>query len=119
MNDKKEIGGANRSQYYRKYGNPNYGNVKGVLSRSFKKRYHGRIAKREFEELQPEEEPEPEKKVPTKRLYSEQAWFEAKRARQDSESSSEDEKSRTEREDQELINSSGKQKMVSAVMLTN
>lgn len=33
--DKKELGAARRSQYYMKYGNPNYGGMKGILSNSW------------------------------------------------------------------------------------
>ncbi|KAF7234946.1 Nuclear cap-binding protein subunit 3, partial [Varanus komodoensis] len=40
--DKKELGAARRSQYYLKYGNPNYGGMKGILSNSWKRRYHSR-----------------------------------------------------------------------------
>ncbi|CAI5795173.1 Nuclear cap-binding protein subunit 3 [Podarcis lilfordi] len=40
--DKKELGAARRSQYYMKYGNPNYGGMKGILSNSWKRRYHSR-----------------------------------------------------------------------------
>ncbi|KAJ7423094.1 Nuclear cap-binding protein subunit 3 [Willisornis vidua] len=42
VNDKKELGAARRSQYYMKYGNPNYGGMKGILSNSWKRRYHSR-----------------------------------------------------------------------------
>ncbi|XP_068455049.1 nuclear cap-binding protein subunit 3 [Clinocottus analis] len=40
--DKKELGAARRSRYYMKYGNPNYGGMKGILSNSWKRRYHSR-----------------------------------------------------------------------------
>ncbi|XP_072285185.1 nuclear cap-binding protein subunit 3 isoform X2 [Pyxicephalus adspersus] len=40
--DKKEPGAARRSQYYMKYGNPNYGGMKGILSNSWKRRYNSR-----------------------------------------------------------------------------
>lgn len=33
--DKKEPGAARRSRYYMKYGNPNYGGMKGILSNSW------------------------------------------------------------------------------------
>lgn len=33
--DKKELGAARRSRYYMKYGNPNYGGMKGILSNSW------------------------------------------------------------------------------------
>ncbi|KFO28004.1 hypothetical protein H920_10610 [Fukomys damarensis] len=36
--DKKELGAARRSQYYMKYGNPNYGGMKGTLSNSWKRK---------------------------------------------------------------------------------
>ncbi|XP_054858085.1 nuclear cap-binding protein subunit 3 [Eublepharis macularius] len=42
QDDKKELGAARRSQYYMKYGNPNYGGMKGILSNSWKRRYHSR-----------------------------------------------------------------------------
>uniref|UniRef100_A0A8C5X1K0 Nuclear cap-binding protein subunit 3 n=1 Tax=Malurus cyaneus samueli TaxID=2593467 RepID=A0A8C5X1K0_9PASS len=42
FDDKKELGAARRSQYYMKYGNPNYGGMKGILSNSWKRRYHSR-----------------------------------------------------------------------------
>ncbi|KAM8975476.1 nuclear cap-binding protein subunit 3 [Pelodytes ibericus] len=45
--DKKELGAARRSQYYMKYGNPNYGGMKGILSNSWKKRYHSRRIQRD------------------------------------------------------------------------
>ncbi|KAM4701875.1 nuclear cap-binding protein subunit 3 [Discoglossus pictus] len=45
--DKKEQGAARRSQYYMKYGNPNYGGMKGILSNSWKKRYHSRRGQRD------------------------------------------------------------------------
>ncbi|XP_056414720.1 nuclear cap-binding protein subunit 3 isoform X3 [Hyla sarda] len=45
--DKKELGAARRSRYYMKYGNPNYGGMKGILSNSWKKRYHSRRVQRD------------------------------------------------------------------------
>ncbi|OCT94257.1 hypothetical protein XELAEV_18011926mg [Xenopus laevis] len=45
--DKKEHGAASKSQYYMKYGNPNYGGMKGILSNSWKKRYHSRRIQRD------------------------------------------------------------------------
>ncbi|KAM4796584.1 nuclear cap-binding protein subunit 3 [Rhinophrynus dorsalis] len=45
--DKKEMGAARRSQYYMKYGNPNYGGMKGILSNSWKRRYHSRRVQRD------------------------------------------------------------------------
>ena len=33
--DKKELGAARKSRYYMKYGNPNYGGMKGILSNSW------------------------------------------------------------------------------------
>ncbi|XP_063812209.1 nuclear cap-binding protein subunit 3 isoform X2 [Pseudophryne corroboree] len=45
--DKKELGAAQRSQYYMKYGNPNYGGMKGILSNSWKRRYHSRRVQRD------------------------------------------------------------------------
>ncbi|XP_075710261.1 nuclear cap-binding protein subunit 3 isoform X2 [Rhinoderma darwinii] len=45
--DKKEEGAAQRSQYYMKYGNPNYGGMKGILSNSWKRRYHSRRGQRD------------------------------------------------------------------------
>ena len=32
--DKKELGAQNKSQYYVKHGNPNYGGMKGLISTS-------------------------------------------------------------------------------------
>ncbi|XP_028662516.1 nuclear cap-binding protein subunit 3 isoform X1 [Erpetoichthys calabaricus] len=46
--DKKELGAAKRSQYYMKYGNPNYGGMKGILSNSWKRRYHSRRLHRDL-----------------------------------------------------------------------
>ncbi|XP_036800285.1 nuclear cap-binding protein subunit 3 isoform X2 [Oncorhynchus mykiss] len=40
--DKKELGAARKSRYYMKYGNPNYGGMRGILSNSWKRRYHTR-----------------------------------------------------------------------------
>ncbi|XP_070980794.1 nuclear cap-binding protein subunit 3-like isoform X3 [Oncorhynchus clarkii lewisi] len=40
--DKKEMGAARKSRYYMKYGNPNYGGMRGILSNSWKRRYHTR-----------------------------------------------------------------------------
>uniref|UniRef100_A0A4W5KBD4 Nuclear cap-binding protein subunit 3 n=1 Tax=Hucho hucho TaxID=62062 RepID=A0A4W5KBD4_9TELE len=40
--DQKELGAARKSRYYRKYGNPNYGGMRGILSNSWKRRYHTR-----------------------------------------------------------------------------
>uniref|UniRef100_A0A3B3ZH41 Nuclear cap-binding protein subunit 3 n=1 Tax=Periophthalmus magnuspinnatus TaxID=409849 RepID=A0A3B3ZH41_9GOBI len=45
--DKKEPGAARRSRYYMKYGNPNYGGMKGILSNSWKRRYHNRRIQRD------------------------------------------------------------------------
>ncbi|XP_038670666.1 nuclear cap-binding protein subunit 3 isoform X1 [Scyliorhinus canicula] len=45
--DQKELGAARRSQYYMKYGNPNYGGMKGILSNSWKRRYHARRIQRD------------------------------------------------------------------------
>ncbi|XP_053313200.1 nuclear cap-binding protein subunit 3 isoform X2 [Spea bombifrons] len=45
--DKKELGAARRSQYYMKYGNPNYGGMKGILSNSWKRRFHSRRVQRD------------------------------------------------------------------------
>ncbi|XP_042194795.1 nuclear cap-binding protein subunit 3 [Callorhinchus milii] len=45
--DHKELGAARRSQYYMKYGNPNYGGMKGILSNSWKRRYHARRIQRD------------------------------------------------------------------------
>uniref|UniRef100_A0A8C5EG37 Nuclear cap-binding protein subunit 3 n=1 Tax=Gouania willdenowi TaxID=441366 RepID=A0A8C5EG37_GOUWI len=42
QDDKKELGAARRSRYYMKYGNPNYGGMKGILSNSWKRRFHTR-----------------------------------------------------------------------------
>ncbi|KAJ8401656.1 hypothetical protein AAFF_G00376270 [Aldrovandia affinis] len=47
MDDKKELGAARRSRYYMKYGNPNYGGMKGILSNSWKRRYHTRRIQRD------------------------------------------------------------------------
>ncbi|XP_055790996.1 nuclear cap-binding protein subunit 3-like isoform X2 [Salvelinus fontinalis] len=40
--DKKELGAVRKSRYYMKYGNPNYGGMRGILSNSWKRRYHTR-----------------------------------------------------------------------------
>lgn len=45
--DKKELGAARKSQYYMKYGNPNYGGMKGILSNSWKRRYNSRRVQRD------------------------------------------------------------------------
>ncbi|XP_066551687.1 nuclear cap-binding protein subunit 3 [Amia ocellicauda] len=45
--DKKELGAARRSRYYMKYGNPNYGGMKGILSNSWKRRFHSRRIQRD------------------------------------------------------------------------
>ncbi|XP_020481927.2 nuclear cap-binding protein subunit 3 [Labrus bergylta] len=45
--DKKELGAARRSRYYMKYGNPNYGGMRGILSNSWKRRYHNRRIQRD------------------------------------------------------------------------
>ncbi|KAM5181449.1 nuclear cap-binding protein subunit 3 isoform 2-T2 [Mantella aurantiaca] len=45
--DKKELGAARRSRYYMKYGNPNYGGMKGILSNSWKRRYNSRRVQRD------------------------------------------------------------------------
>ncbi|XP_069471125.1 nuclear cap-binding protein subunit 3 isoform X2 [Ambystoma mexicanum] len=45
--DKKELGAAKRSRYYMKYGNPNYGGMKGILSNSWKRRFHSRRVQRD------------------------------------------------------------------------
>ncbi|KAK9537045.1 hypothetical protein VZT92_006783 [Zoarces viviparus] len=45
--DKKELGAARRSRYYMKYGNPNYGGMKGILSNSWKRRFHTRRIQRD------------------------------------------------------------------------
>ncbi|CAN9501255.1 unnamed protein product [Ophioblennius macclurei] len=47
QDDKKEPGAARRSRYYMKYGNPNYGGMKGILSNSWKRRYHTRRIQRD------------------------------------------------------------------------
>ncbi|XP_071362229.1 nuclear cap-binding protein subunit 3 isoform X2 [Trachinotus anak] len=47
QDDKKELGAARRSRYYMKYGNPNYGGMKGILSNSWKRRYHNRRIQRD------------------------------------------------------------------------
>ncbi|KAL2094608.1 hypothetical protein ACEWY4_009327 [Coilia grayii] len=48
QDDKKELGAARRSRYYMKYGNPNYGGMKGILSNSWKRRYHNRRIQRDI-----------------------------------------------------------------------
>uniref|UniRef100_A0A673I8J5 Nuclear cap-binding protein subunit 3 n=1 Tax=Sinocyclocheilus rhinocerous TaxID=307959 RepID=A0A673I8J5_9TELE len=48
QDDKKELGAARRSRYYMKYGNPNYGGMKGILSNSWKRRYHTRRVQRDI-----------------------------------------------------------------------
>ncbi|TRY75996.1 hypothetical protein DNTS_010899 [Danionella cerebrum] len=48
QDDKKELGAARRSRYYMKYGNPNYGGMKGILSNSWKRRYHTRRIQRDI-----------------------------------------------------------------------
>ncbi|XP_063750816.1 nuclear cap-binding protein subunit 3 isoform X2 [Eleginops maclovinus] len=45
--DKKELGAARRSRYYMKYGNPNYGGMRGILSNSWKRRFHTRRIQRD------------------------------------------------------------------------
>ncbi|KAM4620249.1 nuclear cap-binding protein subunit 3 isoform 2-T2 [Polymixia lowei] len=47
QDDKKEPGAARRSRYYMKYGNPNYGGMKGILSNSWKRRFHTRRIQRD------------------------------------------------------------------------
>ncbi|XP_077448661.1 nuclear cap-binding protein subunit 3 isoform X2 [Stigmatopora argus] len=47
QDDKKEMGAARRSRYYMKYGNPNYGGMKGILSNSWKRRFHNRRIQRD------------------------------------------------------------------------
>ncbi|XP_052392550.1 nuclear cap-binding protein subunit 3-like [Carassius gibelio] len=47
QDDKKEMGAARRSRYYMKYGNPNYGGMKGILSNSWKRKYHTRRIQRD------------------------------------------------------------------------
>ncbi|XP_030293498.1 nuclear cap-binding protein subunit 3 [Sparus aurata] len=47
LEDKKELGAARRSRYYMKYGNPNYGGMKGILSNSWKRRFHNRRIQRD------------------------------------------------------------------------
>uniref|UniRef100_A0AAR2J8K9 Nuclear cap-binding protein subunit 3 n=1 Tax=Pygocentrus nattereri TaxID=42514 RepID=A0AAR2J8K9_PYGNA len=47
QDDKKELGAARRSRYYMKYGNPNYGGMKGILSNSWKRRFHTRRIQRD------------------------------------------------------------------------
>ncbi|PIN91583.1 hypothetical protein AB205_0097710, partial [Aquarana catesbeiana] len=47
LDDKKELGAARKSQYYMKYGNPNYGGMKGILSNSWKRRYNSRRVQRD------------------------------------------------------------------------
>ncbi|XP_042566967.1 nuclear cap-binding protein subunit 3 [Cyprinus carpio] len=48
QDDKKEMGAARRSRYYMKYGNPNYGGMRGILSNSWKRRYHTRRIQRDI-----------------------------------------------------------------------
>ena len=38
----KERGAQSKSKYYVKFGNPNYGGMKGLLSKSFKRRYNNK-----------------------------------------------------------------------------
>jgi len=40
--DEKERGAQSKSKYYVKFGNPNYGGMKGLLSKSFKRRYNNK-----------------------------------------------------------------------------
>ncbi|XP_018603791.1 nuclear cap-binding protein subunit 3 isoform X2 [Scleropages formosus] len=47
QDDKKELGAARRSRYYMKYGNPNYGGMKGILTNSWKRRFHTRKIQRD------------------------------------------------------------------------
>ncbi|KAK7925614.1 hypothetical protein WMY93_007924 [Mugilogobius chulae] len=47
QDDKKEPGAARRSRYYMKYGNPNYGGMRGILSNSWKRRFHNRRIQRD------------------------------------------------------------------------
>ena len=42
MKPKKERGAQSKSKYYVKFGNPNYGGMKGLLSKSFKRRYNNK-----------------------------------------------------------------------------
>ncbi|XP_019719736.1 nuclear cap-binding protein subunit 3 isoform X1 [Hippocampus comes] len=51
--DKKELGVARRSRYYMKYGNPNYGGMKGILSNSWKRRFHNRRMQRDVKSKKP------------------------------------------------------------------
>lgn len=48
QDDRKELGAARRSRYYMKYGNPNYGGMRGILSNSWKRRYHTRRIQRDI-----------------------------------------------------------------------
>ncbi|XP_063059238.1 nuclear cap-binding protein subunit 3 isoform X3 [Engraulis encrasicolus] len=48
QDDKKELGAARRSRYYMKYGNPNYGGMKGILSNSWKRRFHSKRIQRDI-----------------------------------------------------------------------
>ncbi|XP_049597954.1 nuclear cap-binding protein subunit 3 [Syngnathus scovelli] len=51
--DKKELGAARRSRYYMKYGNPNYGGMRGILSNSWKRRFHNRRGQRDGKNKKP------------------------------------------------------------------
>ncbi|XP_037125382.1 nuclear cap-binding protein subunit 3 [Syngnathus acus] len=51
--DKKELGAARRSRYYMKYGNPNYGGMRGILSNSWKRRFHNRRGQRDGKSKKP------------------------------------------------------------------
>ncbi|KAK8724554.1 hypothetical protein OTU49_011128, partial [Cherax quadricarinatus] len=48
--DKKAGGAERNSEYYRKYGNPNFGGIKGLLSESGRKRMHEARRRREHDE---------------------------------------------------------------------
>ncbi|KAG7163645.1 Nuclear cap-binding protein subunit 3-like, partial [Homarus americanus] len=50
--DRKPDGAERKSQYYRKYGNPNFGGIKGFLSESGRKRMREAQRRREVEEGQ-------------------------------------------------------------------
>ncbi|KAK6190495.1 hypothetical protein SNE40_002355 [Patella caerulea] len=49
--DKKVIGAENKSKYYVKYGNPNYGGQKGLISGSRKRRYRAVKRNEEYEQV--------------------------------------------------------------------
>merc|ERR1711892_343207 len=50
--DEKGNGAQSKSKYYVKFGNPNYGNMRGLLSKSFKRRYMYKKTRDEIQSLE-------------------------------------------------------------------